>query len=296
MTDAPAANARKRATPEKRQGFVGELVEIVKTVVYALLIALVLRVILFQPYTIPSASDEPNLYRGDYIIVTKWSYGWSKSSIPFSPPLFEGRILFTPPKRGDIIVFKLPSSGHVDFIKRLVGLPGDRIQVKHGSLFINDKPVQEKFLGPGMGNLPGGWQRVNLYQETNPEGRNYRIQKSPGFESAGDTGVYVVPQHCYFMMGDNRDNSLDSRFDPGLSPDDPKLGGCGWNSGLDERGSATRAGVGFVPEVNLVGRARLILLSWNTGLDDEHPGGASIFKPWTWFTEARPSRFFKVLH
>ncbi|HEX3407824.1 MAG TPA: signal peptidase I [Caulobacteraceae bacterium] len=295
MTDAPAASARKHAKPEKRQGFVAELVEIVKTVVYALLIALVLRVILFQPYTIPSASDEPNLYRGDYIIVTKWSYGWSKNSIPFSPPLFEGRILFTPPKRGDIIVFKLPSSGHIDFIKRLVGLPGDHIQVKHGTLFINDKPVQEKFLGPGMGNLPGGWQSVHLYQETNPEGRSYKIQKSPGFESAGDTGVYVVPQHCYFMMGDNRDNSLDSRFDPGLSPDDPKLGGCGWNASLDEK-VGDQAGVGFVPEVNLVGRARLILLSWNTGVDDEHPGGASIFKPWTWFTEARPSRFFKVLH
>ena len=97
------------------------------------------------------------------------------------------------------------------------------------------------------------------------------------------------------MMGDNRDNSLDSRFDPGLSPDDPKLGGCGWNSGLDEK-VGDQAGVGFVPEVNLVGRAGIILLSWNTGVDDEHPGGASIFKPWTWFTEARPSRFFKVLH
>jgi signal peptidase I len=295
MTDAPAATARKRAKPEKRQGFVAELVEIVKTVVYALLIALVLRVILFQPYTIPSASDEPNLYRGDYIIVTKWSYGWSKNSIPFSPPLFSGRLFFSPPKRGDIIVFKLPSSGHVDFIKRLVGLPGDRIQLKAGQLYINDKPIQEKFLGFGQGDLPGGWQKVNLYQETNPEGRSYHVQKSPGFESAGDTGVYVVPQHCYFMMGDNRDNSLDSRFDPGLSPDDPKLGGCGWNSNLDEK-VGDQAGVGFVPEENLVGRARLILLSWNTGEDEEHPGGASIFKPWTWFTEARPSRFFKVLH
>jgi len=296
MTDAPAAStARKRAKAVKKQGFVGELVEIVKTVVYALLIALVLRVILFQPYTIPSASDEPNLYRGDYIIVTKWSYGWSKNSIPFSPPLFKGRIFFNPPKRGDIIVFKLPSSGHVDFIKRLVGLPGDRIQMKGGNLFINGKLVPDKFLGPSMGNLPGGWQKVNLYQETNPEGRSYKIQKSPGFESAGDTGAYVVPQHCYFMMGDNRDNSLDSRFDPGLAPDDPKLGGCGWDSSLDSR-VGDQAGVGFVPEENLVGRARIILLSWNTGADEDHPGGASIFKPWTWFTEARPSRFFKVLH
>jgi signal peptidase I len=294
MTNAaPIAKSTKHAKPEKL-GLVGEMVEIVKTVVYALLIALVLRVILFQPYTIPSASDEPNLYRGDYIIVTKWSYGWSRHSIPFSPPIFNGRVLFSPPKRGDIIVFKLPSSGHVDFIKRLIGMPGDRIQLKAGQLYINDKPVGEKSLGAAMGDLPGGWQQVKLQEETNPEGRKYKVQLSPGTENAGDTGVYVVPQHCYFMMGDNRDNSLDSRFDPGLAPDDPKLGGCGWNSALDERVGGA-AGVGFVPEDNLVGRAALILLSWNTGRDDQNPCCASIFKPWTWFTDARPSRFFKVL-
>jgi signal peptidase I len=292
MTAATA----KPAKPEKKKlGLVGEMFEIVKTVAYALLIALVLRVILFQPYTIPSASDEPNLYRGDYIIVTKWSYGWSKNSIPFSPPLFSGRIFFSPPKRGDIIVFKLPSSGHVDFIKRLIGMPGDHIQLKGGQLYINGKPVAEKPLGMGMGDLPSGWQPVKLQQETNPEGRSYRIQVSPGAESAGDTDEYVVPQHCYFMMGDNRDNSLDSRFDPGLAPDDPKLGGCGWNSAVDDK-VASESGVGFVPEENLVGKAQIILLSWNTGADEDHPGGASIFKPWTWFTDARPDRFFKVLH
>ncbi|HEX3918492.1 MAG TPA: signal peptidase I [Caulobacteraceae bacterium] len=296
MTDAAAKPVKPAKAEKKKLGLVGEMVEIVKTVVYALLIALVLRVILFQPYTIPSASDEPNLFRGDYIIVTKWSYGWSKNSIPFSPPLFSGRIFFTPPKRGDIIVFKLPSSGHVDFIKRLIGLPGDHIQLKGGQLYINGKAVAEKPLGMGQGDLPGpsGMQPVKLFQETNPEGRSYKIQLSPSYESAGDTGEYVVPPHCYFMMGDNRDNSLDSRFDPGLAPDDPKLGGCGWNSALDEK-VGDQSGVGFVPEENLVGRARLILLSWNTGPDEEHPGGASIFKPWTWFTDARVDRFFKVL-
>jgi signal peptidase I len=300
MTDAPAPSRAKPAKPEKKLGLVGELVEIIKTVVYALLIALVLRVILFQPYTIPSASDEPNLYRGDYIIVTKWSYGWSRNSIPFSPPLFKGRLLEKslisgPPQRGDIIVFKLPSSGHVDFIKRLVGLPGDRIQLKSGQLYINDKPMAEKPLGPGFGDLPGGPGPVKFQQETTPEGRSYKIQVAPGAETAGDTGVYVVPPHCYFMMGDNRDNSLDSRFDSGLSADDPKLGGCTWDSSLDERVGDQR-GVGFVPEENLVGRARIILLSWNTGVDEDHPCCASIFKPWTWFMDARPSRFFKVLH
>jgi signal peptidase I len=291
MTEAAAKDAKSA----KRQGLVGEMVEIVKTVVYALLIALVLRVVLFQPYTIPSASDEPNLYRGDYIIVTKWSYGWSRNSIPFNPPLPSGRLFFTPPKRGDIIVFTLPSSGHVDFIKRLIGLPGDRIQLRSGQLYINDQAVKETPLGMAMGDLPGGWSPVKLSRETNPEGRSYKIQLSPGFESAGDTGVYVVPPHCYFMMGDNRDNSLDSRFDSGLAPDDPKLGGCTWNSALDEK-VGDQAGVGFVPEDNLEGRAAIVLLSWNTGRDEDHPECASVFKPWTWFTCARPSRFFKVLH
>ena len=123
-------DASARAKAEKKRGAAGETVEIVKTVVYALLIALVLRVLLFQPYTIPSASEEPNLYQGDYIIVSKWSYGYSRHSILFSPPLFKGRIFFHPPKRGDIIVFKLPRDGHTDYIKRLIGLPGDRIQMK----------------------------------------------------------------------------------------------------------------------------------------------------------------------
>jgi signal peptidase I len=303
MTNAAnaAKPAKSRAKPEKKTtGLVGEMVEIVKTVVYALLIALVLRVVLFQPYTIPSASDEPNLYRGDYIIVTKWSYGWSHHSIPFSPPLFSGRIFFTPPKRGDIIVFKLPSSGHVDYIKRLIGLPGDHIQLKAGQLYINGAAVAEKPLGTSRGDLPSGWGPVDLLQETNPEGRSYKIQQAtepppPGLGGAGNTGVYLVPPHCYFMMGDNRDNSLDSRFDSGLAADDPKLGGCTWNSALDAY-VGDQSGVGFVPEENLVGRARLVLLSWNTGETEERPSGASIFKPWTWFTEARPSRFFKVLH
>jgi signal peptidase I len=240
---------------------------------------------------------EPNLYRGDYIIVSKWSYGWSRHSIPFSPPIFKGRLFFHAPQRGDIVVFKLPSSGHIDYIKRLIGLPGDRIQMRHGLLFINGKPVKIQPLGRGLGHLPGlsEMQPVVLQQETNPEGRSYRTQLSPGSEPAGDTGVYVVPPHCYFMMGDNRDDSADSRFDSGMSADDPKLGGCGWDSSLDAAvGGST--GVGFVPEENLVGKAQIILLSWDTGADEGDTSKATIFKPWTWFTDARPSRFFRILH
>ncbi|MFI4934321.1 MAG: signal peptidase I [Caulobacterales bacterium] len=284
------------AEPAKKHGAVAEMVEIVKTVVYALLIALVLRVLLFQPYTIPSASEEPNLYRGDYIIVSKWSYGWSHHSIPFSPPLFKGRIFFNPPKRGDVIVFKLPSSGHIDYIKRLIGLPGDHIQVRGGQLYINDKPVAEQKLGTAMGNLPGGWQTVVRQRETTPEGRSYLTQVSPTPDGHGNnTAVYVVPAHCYFMMGDNRDDSDDSRFDSGMSPGDPKLGGCEWNSAVDEA-VGDESGVGFVPEENLVGKAQIILLSWDTGAVEGDNSKATLFKPWTWITDARPSRFFKVLH
>jgi signal peptidase I len=229
----------------------------------------------FKTYIVPAASMEPNIVRGDYLATS---------------PMSASR----PPVRGDLSVFRLPASGRVEFIKRLIGLPGDRVQLKGGQLYINDKPVAEKPIGISVGALPGGRQPVKLQQESLPEGRSYKIQLSPGFENAGDTGVYVVPPHCYFALGDNRDNSLDSRFDPGVAPDDPKLGGCGWNTELDDE-VGDQAGVGFVPEKNLMGRPSLILLSWNTGEDEAHPGGASLLKPWTWFTDARPERFFKVL-
>ena len=205
------------STPEGERN---ETIEIVKTVVVALLIALLLRVLLFQPFTIPSASEEPNLYEGDYVIATKFDYGWSKHSIPFSPPLFEGRILAHEPQRGDIIVFKLPRDNRTDYVKRLIGVPGDRVQVRQGILYLNGEPVP-------------------------------REQKA------------LVTEGHYFFMGDNRDNSADSRLPPEI-------------------------GVGLVPRDNLVGRARLVLLSWSPG--------ASLFKPWTWVLNLRPSRFGKVLH
>src|SRR5882757_6003560 len=136
-------SSASKAPSSPRSRATNELVEVGKTVFYALLIALVLRVLLFQPFTIPSASMEPTLLEGDYIIVSKYSYGFSKHSIPLSPPLFHGRILGREPTRGDVIVFKLPRDNHVDYIKRLVGLPGDRLQVKHGTVYINDKPLPQ---------------------------------------------------------------------------------------------------------------------------------------------------------
>ncbi len=291
---APDAATPPGAAPESRpKAGVRDTFETVKTVVYALLIAFVIRTLLFQPYTIPSASEEPNLFEGDYIIVSKWSYGYSHHSILFSPPVFGGRVLFTPPKRGDVIVFKLPRDGHTDYIKRLVGLPGDHIQVRDGQLIINGKPLPRQLVGPIVThdafNAPGLPVTVTEYRETNPEGRRYLIQKHPGGSEADNTGVYVVPPHCYFMMGDNRDNSLDSRFDPILPSDDPKLHGCAWDSRVDDTLPANPGmpGVGFVPEENLVGKAQLILVSWNHG--------ASLWKPWTWL-DLNFRRFLRVLH
>jgi signal peptidase I len=281
-----AMNKPIAASKEKPAGAVEEAVEIAKTIFWALLIALAIRTVLLQPYTIPSASEEPNLYQGDYIIVSKWSYGYSRHSILFSPPVFSGRILFSPPARGDVIVFKLPRDGRTDYIKRLVGLPGDRVQVRQGVLYINDKALARTPVQQIETSDRGRPEEAQLVRETNPEGRSYLIQTHGGDEPADNTAVYVVPPHCYFMMGDNRDNSADSRFDPGLSPEDPNLRGCGWDSRVDGQ-VGDEAGVGFVPEENLVGKAQIIMLSWKED--------ASIFKPWTWL-DLRWNRFLRWIH
>lgn len=251
------------AEQSHKSGAASEFVEIVKTVVYALLIALFLRVLLFQPFTIPSASMEPTLLEGDYIIVSKFSYGYSRHSIPFSPPIFSGRIMARTPHRGDIIVFKLPRDGRTDYIKRLIGLPGDRIQMKGGALYINGTAVPRQPLGPIKIETSYGYdQEVLRFKETFANNRTFTTYDfGPGGDE-DDTGVYVVPEGHYFFMGDNRDNSLDSRWPEAV-------------------------GVGFVAEENLVGKAQIILLSWNRGV--------SVFKPWTWVLDARPSRFFNLL-
>ena len=254
---------RAETASEKASG-VNDFVEIVKTVAYALLIALFLRVLFFQPFTIPSASMEPTLLEGDYIIVSKFSYGYSRHSIPFSPPLFKGRIMERSPERGDIIVFKLPRDGRTDYIKRLIGLPGDRVQMRQGRLWVNGKEVIDKELPPMMIDSGYGFTRnVQRFQETLPGGRTFITYDFGPDGDVDNTPTFVVPEGHYFFMGDNRDNSLDSRV------------------------PAQENGVGFVPAENLVGKAQIILLSWNPG--------ASLFKPWTWVTDARPSRFFNVL-
>ena len=256
--------AHGSAAPEK-SGAMNEFVEIVKTVAYALLIALFLRVLFFQPFTIPSASMEPNLYEGDYIVVSKWSYGYSKfsSGLPINLPLGEGRVFGRAPNRGDIVVFKLPRDTKIDYIKRVIGLPGDKIQVTANKLYINGVPVKDVVVSKSEVADMFGPRPVTQIRETLPNGKSFLTQDFGPGGDLDDTGVYEVPAGHYFMMGDNRDNSIDSRVSP-------------------ESG-----GVGLVPAANLVGKAQIIMFSWQPG--------ASLFNPVSWFSKIRPSRFFNVL-
>ena len=246
----------------KKASAASETGEIFKTIVFALLIAMVLRIFLFQPFTIPSASMEPNLYEGDYIVVSKWSYGFSKHSIPFSPPLFDGRIMGSAPKRGDIVVFKLPRDNKTDFIKRVIGLPGDRIQMIANKLYINDKPVQDVIVSRTEIEDIFGPRPVTEVRETLPGGKSFMTQDFGPGNDLDDTLAYEVPAGHYFMMGDNRDNSIDSRVEQS-------------------------SGVGMVPAENLVGKAQIILFSWKPG--------SSLWNPVSWFN-VRLDRFFNVLH
>jgi signal peptidase I len=197
----------------------------------------------------------PTLDVGDYVIVSKFTYGLSKYSIPFSPPLFHGRVFNRAPNRSDIIVFKLPRDPKVDYIKRLVGLPGDRIQIKAGVVYINGRPMDRQRVGEGTVNEGVGLTTpTEVYRETTPEGRSYLTNSYGSNGLAENTGVYVVPPRCYFLLGDNRDDSLDSRFDPDMQGKPISPSNCGWDPSVDAYIPA-ESGVGFVPEENLVGRA-----------------------------------------
>jgi signal peptidase I len=233
----------------------------VRVIIHALILALVVRVFLFQPFNIPSGSMIPTLLIGDYLFVSKYSYGYSRYSFPFGLNLLPGRVWASEPSRGDVVVFKLPRDNETDYIKRVIGLPGDEIQMIHGVLHINGKAVSKVKIDDFVEKDASGRERhVARYKETLPNGVSYPVLDLVQDGFGDNTEVYKVPEGHFFMMGDNRDNSTDSRF-------------------LSE--------VGFVPFVNLVGKAQLIFFS----IDEE----SSFWEFWDWPTEVRWNRIFTVV-
>lgn len=229
-----------------------------KTLLIALICAGFVRSFFFEPFHIPSSSMKPTLLIGDYIFVAKYSYGYSRYSFPFGFNFFAGRIWKSEPKRGDVAVFRLPSDPSINYVKRLIGLPGDKIQMRDGVLFINDEEVKksadEKFFDEDSGIQI----EIAKFLETLPSGRSFNTldqSRTP----QDNTGIYEVPQNHYFMMGDNRDNSQDSRF---LSH------------------------VGFVPEENLVGRATIIFFS----------NSKPTWQFWNWPNSIRFNRIFNKIN
>jgi signal peptidase I len=234
--------------------------ETAKIIVHALILAVLIRIFLFQPFNIPSGSMKATLLVGDYLFVSKYSYGYSHFSLPFSPNLFSGRVWSADPKRGDVAVFKNPHTGE-DWIKRVIGLPGDAIQVTNGVVYINGQAVPKEAAGVYHGEDRFGVERdIARYQETLPNGVKYYVLDEEPRGQLDNTGVYHVPAGKYFMMGDNRDNSTDSRVSYVLGP---------------------------VPLENFVGRADLIFFSI-----DEH---SVWYKFWRWPFEIRWSRFFNSI-
>ena len=237
------------------------IIDNLKTLFYALLIAIIIRSFLLQPFYIPSSSMEPNLLVGDRLFVTKYSYGYSKHSFPFSPPIFQGRIFKKNPERGDIIVFKTPSDNRTDYIKRVIGLPGDIIQFIEGKLYINNNELLSTLLNDEE-LLYCGNQQINTstFEEKLPNGKSYIVayRNDVSFQNSDK---YRVPENHYFFLGDNRDCSKDSRF-------------------LSE--------VGYVHHDNLVGKAQILFFSSNSRK-------GSIFQFWKWSSILRFDRFFKKI-
>jgi signal peptidase I len=244
------------------------------------LLKLVVFVVIFRsfflsPFNIPSESMLPRLMNGDYLLAAKWPYGYSKYSLPFSMPLIPGRLFAGTPERGDVVIFKAPPLADTDYIKRVIGLPGDTVQVIGGVLQLNGQPIPKQKLADFEVTVTPNTKcyspqfavkrddgvdvcRYPRFTETLPGGRRYDVLDL-GPRPQDDTPAVVVPEGMLFLMGDNRDNSLDSRF--------PAIPG---------------QGIGIVPQGNLVGKASVVMFSTD--------GGAEWLKPWTWFSAARWSR------
>jgi signal peptidase I len=243
-------------TKRKESGFA----ETVWVIIQALLIALVIRTFLFQPFNIPSGSMIPTLLVGDYLFVSKYSYGYTHYSFPFSPAIFTGRVFGQPVDRGDVVVFRLPKDDTTDYIKRVIGLPGDRIQMIDGVLNINGTPVKRERLEDLTNDEDGGPQTIRRYRETLPNGVSFVTHDLTENGFYDNTQVYTVPPDHYFMMGDNRDNSTDSRV---------------------------LSAVGYVPYENIIGRAQIIFFSIRDG--------AHAWEVWRWPSTVRWDRLFHLV-
>jgi len=244
-----------------KKNYLTIVIENLKTLFYALLIAVVIRSLFFQPFYIPSSSMEPTLLIGDRIFVKKYSYGYSKHSFPFSPPFFSDRFLNKKPNYGDLVVFKTPADNRTDYIKRLIALPGDTVQFKNGKLLLNKNEILRKKLKKKFKIRCGTKSpEVNVFIETLPNGKDYIVVYNK-LGTMQNTDEYKVPQNHFFFLGDNRDCSKDSRY---------------------------LSSVGYVSAENLVGKASIIFFSNDTV-------SGSIFKFWNWGESLRVERFFNLL-
>lgn len=229
-----ASGERGEGGAKRRFGhsLLGDLYDLVQVVALAIAAAFLIRIVLFQPFNIPTGSMIPSLLIGDYLFISKYSYGYSRYSLPFRLPLFEGRLFGAEPERGDVVVFHFAG---VDYIKRLVGLPGDRVQMRGGRLYINEAEVARRPLAPLLTRDLYGYDReIPRYEEVLPNGRRYETLDLIENGAGDTTKAYLVPTGHYFMLGDNRDNSSDSRFS---------------------------APIGFVPAENLIGKAQFLYFS-----------------------------------
>jgi signal peptidase I len=230
-----------------------------KTLIIALICAGFVRSFFFEPFHIPSSSMKPTLLIGDYIFVAKYSYGYSRYSFPFGFNFFEGRIWKTEPQRGDVAVFRLPSDPKINYVKRIIGLPKDKIQMRNGVLFINDIEVKKTADGIFLDEDSEVRTEIQRFSEEMLDGKIVKTLDQNPYGQSDNTGIYEVPEGHYFMMGDNRDNSQDSRF-------------------LER--------VGYVPEENLVGRAKIIFFS----------NSRSIWQFWNWGISIRSDRILKKIN